>query len=149
MHVAPSRAHYLIGYTDMRCDDPRGQFYNWRTSRAMIVRADGSARREIGSSAIANENSWTSFVRWWPDGRAVINTACESPENYAWEKEHRTFRMTEGNWLTDGCLVDNKDYMVYIAEKDGSNPRRVDEDPRHTFQFIPTWSPDGQWDLTL
>lgn len=223
-----SRSKYLLGYTEMRCDDDRGQFYNWRTRRAMIVRADGSQRREVGSSAITNENSWTSFVSWWPDGRAVINASWESPENYAWEKEHRTFRMTEGNWLTDGCLVDiatgravnvtavervsnynpgltpwpgdpsratfaplineiqhpfvmdsdgrnkkdlssgkdeftygcnvspdgqrityNKNYLVYIADKDGSNPRRVDEDPTHTFQFIPTFSPDGQWLMFL
>lgn len=218
------RGEYLIGYTDMKCDDPRGQFYNWRTRRAMIIRADGSDRREIGGSWITDENHWTGFVRWWPDGRAVVNIAWESPEKYAWEKEHRTFRMTEGNWLVDSCLVDihtgemvnltavervsnynpglapwpgdphrvtfapivkglqrpyvmdidgrnkkdlssgpdgftygcsvspdgqhiayNKNYLVYIAEKDGSNPRRVDEDPNHTFQFIPTWSPDGRW----
>ena len=72
----------------------------------MIIRADGSDRQEIGSCAIANENSWTSFVPWWPDGRVVISTAWESPENFAREKEHRTFRMTEGNWLLDSCLVD-------------------------------------------
>lgn len=226
--AATTRSNYLLGYTEMRCDDARGQFYNWRTRRAMIVRADGSKRREIGSSAITNENSWTGFVSWWPDGRAVINTSWESPENYAWEKEHRTFRMSEGNWLTDCCLVDvateqminvtavervsnyspglapwpgdpsratfaplingiqhpfvmdsdgrnkkdlssgtdeftyacnvspdgqqityNKNYLVYLAEKDGSNPRRVDENPRHPFQFVPTFSPDGQWLMFL
>jgi Tol biopolymer transport system component len=222
------RGRYLIGYTDMKCDDPRGQFYNWRTRRAMIVRADGTGRREIGAHLIANENTWTGFGRWWPDGRAAVGVAWESPENYAWEKEHRTFRMTEGNWLLDGCLVNidtgeavnltavervsnynaglapwpgdptkatfapivngtqrpyamdadgrnkrdlssgpegftygcnvspdgqhityNKNYLVYVADKDGSNPRRVDEDPAHTFQFIPTWSPDGQWVMFL
>ena len=222
--LVTDRSRYCIGYTDMQCDDPRGQFYNWRTRRAMIVRADGSDRREFGASLIKDENTWTSFVRWWPDGRAVVAVAWESPENYAWEREHKTFRMTEGNWLVDCCLVDihtgemvnltavervsnynpglapwpgdhnrvtfapivnglqrpyvmdidgrnkkdlssgpegftygcsvspdghriayNKNYLVYIAEKDGSNPRRVDEDPNHTFQFIPTWSPDGRW----
>ena len=222
------RSKYLIGYTDMKCDDPRGQFYNWRTRRAVIIRADGTGRRELGSAWITDENHWTGFGGWWPDGRAVVGVAWESPENYAWEKEHKTFRMTEGNWLLDGCLVDidsgemvnltavdrvsnysaglapwpgdpkrakfaplingiqhpfvmdidghnkvdlssgeegftygaavspdglhiayNKDYLVYIADKDGSNPRRVDEDPTHTFQFIPTFSPDGQWVLFL
>ena len=222
------RANYLIGYTDMQRDDPRGQFYNWRTRRAMIIRADGSGQREIGSSWITTQNHWTGFGGWWPDGRAIVNVSWESPENYAWEKEHKTFRMTEGNWLIDGCLVDlrsgemvnltavdrvssynaglapwpgdptrakfaplingiqhpfamdidghnktdlssgeegftygasvspdgqliayNKNYLVYIAEKDGSNPRRVDEDPAHTFQFVPQFSPDGQWVLFL
>lgn len=223
-----NRANYVIGYTDMQCDDPRGQFYNWRTMRAMIVRADGSGRREIGASLITRTNSWTQFAGWWPDGRrAILHSSWESEENYLWEREHRTFRMTEG-WLVDCCLVDiitgaarnvtaverisiynvglspwpgdparatfgplingiqhpfvmdvdgqnktdlssgkdgftygcnvspdgrrityNQDYLVYVAEKDGSKPRRVDEDPKHTFQFIPTWSPDGQWILFL
>ncbi len=226
---ATSRSHHLIGYTDLQCDDPRGQFYNWRTSRAMIVRADGTGRREIGASLITRPNQWTQFAGWWADGRqAIINCAWESEENYLWEREHKTFRMTEGNWLLDGCLVDltagaarnvtavervsnynagltpwpgdparatfaplingiqhpfvmdsdgrnkkdlssgkdgftygcnvspdgqrityNKDYLVYIADHDGANPRRVDETPGHTFQFIPTWSPDGKWILFL
>lgn len=223
------RSRYLIGYSDKQCDDPRGQFYNWRTSRAFIVRADGTGRREIGASLITRSNSWTSFAGWWSDGRqAIIGSAWESEENYLWEREHQTFRMTEGNWLLDGCLVDiytgatrnvtavervsnynagvtpwpgdptratfaplingiqhpfvmdadgrnkkdlssgkdgftygcnvspdgqrityNKSYLVYVAEKDGANPRRLDEDPTHTFQFIPTWSPDGRWILFL
>lgn len=226
--LAQSRSKYVIGYTDMKCDDPRGQFYNARTCRAMIVRADGSERREIGASLIAKPNSWTQFASWWSADQATIHISWESEENYLWEREHKTFRMTEGNWLVDCCLVDittgavknltavervsnynvgirpwpgdptratfaplingiqhpfvmdsdgrnkkdlssgkdgftygcnvspdgqrityNKDYLVYVADKDGSNPRRVDEDPKHTFQFIPTWSPDGRWLMFL
>ncbi len=223
-----SRASYLIGYTDSQCDDPRGQFYNSRTARAMIVRADGTGRREIGAALITRPNSWTSFAGWWADGRrAIINSSWESEDNYLWEREHKTFRRSEG-WLLDGCLVDiqtgaavnltavervsnynpglspwpgdptratfapligeiqhpyvmdsdgrnkrdlssgpdgftygcsvspdgqrityNKSYLVYIADKDGANPRRVDEIPEHTFQFVPTWSPDGKWVLFL
>ena len=71
-----SRANYLIGYTDSQCDDPRGQFYNWRTARAMIVRADGTGRREIGASLITRSNSWTQFAGWWSDGRqAIVSSA--------------------------------------------------------------------------
>jgi hypothetical protein len=69
---AVNRANYVIGYTDMQCDDSRGQFYNWRTSRAMIVRADGSGRREIGASLITGTNTWTQFASWWPDGRRAV-----------------------------------------------------------------------------
>lgn len=222
------RAQYTLGYTEMQRDDPRGQFYNWRTKRAVVCRADGTQRREIGQEWLTEENRWTQFAGWWPDGRAIISVAWESPENYAWEREHQTFRMTEGNWLLDGCLVDledgallnltavervsnynaglapwpgdpararfsplikemqrpyamdidgknkidlsageegftypasvspdgtriayNKDYLVYVADKDGGNPRRVDEDPAHPFQFVPQFSPDGQWLLFL
>ena len=222
------RSRYLIGYSDKQCDDPRGQFYNWRTSRAFIVRADGTGRREIGASLITRPDSWTGVGGWWTDGRQVIvGVAWESEENYLWEREHKEFRHTEG-WLVDGCLVDihtgatrnltavervsiynagltpwpgdptratfaplingiqhpfvmdadgrnkkdlssgpdgftygcnvspdgtrityNKNYLVYVADKDGANPRRVDETPGHTFQFIPTFSPDGEWILFL
>lgn len=226
---AANRESYLIGYTDSQCDDPRGQFYNSRNARAMIVRADGTGRREIGASLITRSNSWTSFSGWWPDGRqAIVGSCWEREENYLWEREHQTFRMTEGNWLLDGCLVDihtgtvrnltavervsnynaglkpwpgdptratfaplineiqhpfvmdsdgrnkrdlssgkdgftygcsvspdgrhityNKNYLVYLADADGANPRRVDETPGHIFQFVPTWSPDGKWILFL
>ena len=228
MESAQSRAQYVIGYTVMRCDDPRGQFYNARTSRAMIVHADGTGQREIGASLIDRPDTWTQFASWWSERQASVHVSWESEANYLWEREHKTFRMTEGNWLVDACLVDittgaaknltmvervsnynvgvrpwpgdptratfaplineiqhpfvmdsdgrnkrdlssgqdgftygcnvspdgqriayNKSYLVYVAEKDGSNPRRVDEDPAHTFQFIPTWSPDGKWLLFL
>ncbi len=223
-----NRAAYLVGYTEARCDDPRGQFYNWRTSRAQVVRADGTDRREIGAHLITRENQWTNFGGWWTGGtEAIVSLAWESEANYLWERAHRTFRHTEG-WLVDSCLVDlatgaarnltavervsdynaglapwpgdpsratfaplidgvqqpfamdadgrhkrslahgpvgftyganvspdgrhlayNKSYLVYIAGADGANPRRVDETPGHTFQFIPTWSPDGRWLLFL
>jgi len=227
-HADTDRSRYLIGYTDMQRDDPRGQLYNWQTQRAMVVRADGADRRELGSAWLTEPFRWTQFGGWWPDGRAMVSMAWESPENYAWEREHQTFRMVEEHWLLDGCVVDlatgamtnltavervshynalgkpwpgdatrvgfsalingamrpfsmasdgrdkkdlssgpegftygasvspdgrlityNKDYLVYVAEQDGSNPRRVDEDPAHGFQFVPQFSPDGRWVLFL
>lgn len=96
----------LIGYTESRNDIEGGQFLNWETSRACVVRADGTGRRVLGEELIQKEHSWTQFAGWSPDGRqAVILSLWESPENAAWEREHRTFRMTEG-WLVDTCLVD-------------------------------------------
>jgi len=218
------RHQYWIGYSDRRCDDPRGQFYNGRTQRAMIVRADGTGRREIGHSLIKDENTWTQFVGWWPDGRAVILCAWESPENFAWERQNKRFRFDKGGWECDVCIVDVdtdqvanltavdrvshwnvgmqpwpqdpsrasfaaliegsirpftmdldgrhkrqivsgegkftygvqpspdgqriaylQDYKLFVADSDGSNARRVDEDPKHDFQFAVAWSPDGQW----
>jgi Tol biopolymer transport system component len=96
----------LIGYTEGRNDLPDGQFANWVTHRACVVRADGTGRRVLAEDLVRTENSWTQFAGWSPDGnQAVIITLWESPENAEWERSHRTFRMTEG-WLVDTCLLD-------------------------------------------
>ncbi len=95
-----------IGYTEGRNDLPNGQFYNWQTNRACIVRSDGSERTELAVELIDRAHSWTQFAGWSPDGKqAIVGSFWESPENAAWERDHKTFRMTEG-WLADMCLVD-------------------------------------------
>ena len=99
-------ARTLVGYTEARCDDPRGQYYNTRTQRAMWVHADGTARREVGKSLITREHQYTQFAGWWPDGRAKILVGWESEENGIWEHGHRDFRFLDCHWLVDTCLVD-------------------------------------------
>lgn len=97
-----------IGYSEGRNDLPEGQFPNWSTKRACIVKADGTGRREIASELAQRQNSWTQFGGWSPDGhQAVVLSLWENPQNAAWEREHKTFRMTEG-WLVDTCLVDHQ-----------------------------------------
>ena len=104
----------LVGFSDSRCDDPRGQTYNWRTKRAMVVAADGTGTREVGRSLIDQPDVWTQFAEWSPDGRiAVVHRTWESDENFAWERANKQFRMKggtgepgSGGWLLDSCLVD-------------------------------------------
>ena len=96
----------LIGYSEGRNDLPEGQFANWVTKRACVVRADGTGRQVLGEELIKQQHSWTQFAGWSPDGKqAVVLSQWESPENAAWERAHKTFRMTEG-WLVDTCLLD-------------------------------------------
>ena len=96
----------LIGYTEGRNDLEGGQFVNWRTNRACVVRSDGTGRKVLAEELTRTENLWTQFAGWSPDGRqAIVLSLWESPENAAWEREHRTFRMTEG-WLVDACLLE-------------------------------------------
>jgi hypothetical protein len=96
----------LIGYTEGRNDIADGQFANWITNRACLVRADGSGYKQLAEELLAKENAWTQFGGWSPDGsHAIILSLWESPENARWEREHKTFRMTEG-WLVDTCLLD-------------------------------------------
>lgn len=98
---------FLVGYTDSQCcNDPRGAFYNGPT-RAMIVRADGTGRREVGASLITRDGQRTQFAGWWPDGRHMnILSSWESEENGIWEIEHKEFRILDGHWLVDSSLVD-------------------------------------------
>lgn len=96
----------LIGYTEGRNDLPDGQFANWKTHRACLVQANGEGRRLVAPELASRENSWTQFAGWSPDGKqAIVLSLWESPENAAWERANKTFRMTEG-WLVDSCLVD-------------------------------------------
>ncbi len=101
-----------IGYTEGRNDLPGGQFFNWITNRACVIRADGTERRVLAEELTRKPNAWTQFAGWSPDGRtAIIGSFWESPENAAWEREHKTFRMTEG-WLADICLMDFPDGTI-------------------------------------
>lgn len=101
----PAPIHW-IGYTEGRNDLPGGQFENWVTSRACIVKADGAGRRVFAEELTRKPHSWTQFAGWSPDGKkAILGSHWESPENAAWERAHKTFRMTEG-WLSDACLLD-------------------------------------------
>lgn len=97
----------LIGYTELCTDMPGGRAANVFTMRAMVVRADGTGRREVAPQLVTNANSWTQFAGWSPDGRqAIVLSGWESSENATWEEEHRTFRMAPGAWLLDCWLVD-------------------------------------------
>ncbi len=211
-----------IGYTEFRTNLPEGRHANVRTMRACVVHADGSGLRVLAEELVRDADAWTQFAGWSPDGRyAIVGSGWESPENAAWEEEHRAFRMTEG-WRYDMFLVDvetgaienltavervseyntglfffpgdegklgfqalidgishpyvmdrdgknkrdvssgpegfaygysaspdgtqiayHKDYQVYVAAADGSNPLHIETG--NPFNFVPQWSPDGSW----
>jgi len=96
-----------IGYTELRTNLRGGRAANVFTMRACMVRADGSGRREVAPQLVTEENCWTQFAGWSPDGtRAIVQSGWESSDNAAWEEEHRTFRIAPGAWLLDACLVD-------------------------------------------
>lgn len=100
------RRSYWIGYSEGRNDLPEGQFANWVTKQACAIRADGTERRELAVQLGNQDSAWTQFSGWSPDGRsAVILHSWEDPSNAVWEREHKTFRFTQG-WLVDSCLVD-------------------------------------------
>jgi TolB protein len=97
----------LIGYTELRTDLPGGRHANVATTRATVVRLDGTGRRRIGEGLVREPDSSTHFAGWSPDGRlAIVGSGWESPENARWEEEHRQFRYTAEGWRYDVNLVD-------------------------------------------
>jgi Tol biopolymer transport system component len=217
----------LIGYTELRTNLPGGRHANVRTMRAAVVQADGGGQKQVAQELASQPDAWTQFSGWSPDGRtAIVIRGWQSPENAAWEEEHKTFRFTPEGWLLDSYLVDlasgqatnvtsiervsfynsglffwpgdatrlgftalidgnshpfrmnrsgrnkqdltsrskefaygfssspdgrriayHQNYQVYLADADGSHAARIDTG--QPFNFVPTWSPDGQWVLFL
>lgn len=95
-----------LGYTEHRTNLPGGRHANVSTGRACVIGLDGSERRELAADLDALPDTWTQFAGWSPDGQlAIVIQAHNSPENAAWEEEHKTFRHSEG-WLIDTLLLD-------------------------------------------
>jgi TolB protein len=106
-HAAEPTPSGLIGYTELQTNLPGGRHANVCTMRAVVVKADGSARRAIAESLADGPEAWTQFAGWSPDGKAaVVSRGWEDPENARWEDEHKTFRFGPGKWLLDSCLVE-------------------------------------------
>lgn len=97
----------LIGYSEHRTDLPGGRHANVRTMRAAVVRADGTGRKLVGEELAKADDTWTQFAGWSPDGKtAVVGVGWQSPENAKWEEENKQFRMEDGKWKYDSCLLD-------------------------------------------
>lgn len=102
-----AHARPRIGFTELRTNLPGGRHANVRTMRATVIAADGTEKRRVAEDLADGPDAWTQFAGWSPDGkRAIVSRGWQNPENAAWEEEHKTFRMTRGNWQVDACLVD-------------------------------------------
>jgi TolB protein len=96
----------LIGYTELRTNLPGGRHANVRTMRAALVKADGTGRRSLAEGLADEDDAWTQFAGWSPDGAtAVVGRGWQSPDNARWEEEHKQFRFAAGAWLYDAYLV--------------------------------------------
>jgi TolB protein len=103
----PSSTESLIGYNEHRTNLTGGRHANVVTNRAMVVKADGTERKSIGSDLLNEAGAWTQFAGWSPDGNtAVVLRGWESAENAQWEEQHKTFRFTPEGWLVDSYLID-------------------------------------------
>jgi TolB protein len=97
----------LVGYTELRTNLPGGRHANVRTMRAAVVTVGGTGRRLVGEELSREPDTWTQFAGWSPDGKtAIIGVGWQSPENAKWEEENKRFRMDEGRWRLDSCLLD-------------------------------------------
>ncbi len=73
----------------------------------MVVRLDGTGRRELAPKLAEPADTWTQFAGWSPDGMsALIGCGWEDPKNADWEEAHQTFRMVPGGWRYDAWLLE-------------------------------------------
>lgn len=94
-----------VGYTRYRTNLPT-RYANQVTMRAHVTGIDGGGPRAIAESLTVEPHSWTQFAGWSPDGRlAIVGRGWETPENAAWEEEHKEFRMTQ-DWTYDMYFLD-------------------------------------------
>lgn len=97
----------LIGYTELQTNLPGGRHANVRTMRARVVKADGTGPRPLAEGLANEPDTWTQFAGWSPDGRlAIIGRGWQSPENAAWEEQHKQFRFSKEGWSLDTFLHD-------------------------------------------
>src|SRR5262245_9210144 len=79
---AAELSSYQIGYTQFRTNLPAGRQANVVTRRAQMMRGDGTDRRQLGADLIPNQDTWTEFAGWSPDGKtAIIGNGFDSAEN--------------------------------------------------------------------
>lgn len=103
----PELPNLWIGYNEHRTNLPGGRLANISTNRAMIVKADGTERRQLGGELVNEPEAWTQFAGWSPDGRtAIVGRGWESVENAKWEEKNKTFRFNAEGWLYDTFLID-------------------------------------------
>ncbi len=103
---ADERPNYSLAYTVHRTDLP-GNSLNRATSRAFVVKADGSGTTELAPDLVTKPHQSTQFGGWSPDGRqAILYQMWDSPENGEWEDKHGRWRFSAAHWLQDLILVD-------------------------------------------
>src|SRR5262249_8211710 len=97
----------LIGYTEHRPDLPGGRHANVKTSRTVVVKADGTGRRVLAEELTREAGYSTQFVGWSPDGKAArLSCDWKSDEVGKWEEEHKDFRTTGEGVRHDAYLID-------------------------------------------
>lgn len=109
-----------LGFTLLQVNLPGGRQANVNTMRATMARADGTGEKLLAADLANKDNSWTQFAGWSPNGqKAIILAGWHSPENAAWEEEHKTFRFNAESRLLDTWLVDG-------STGNRTNPTAVD-----------------------
>ncbi|HEX3150836.1 MAG TPA: prolyl oligopeptidase family serine peptidase [Gemmataceae bacterium] len=105
--IKAAEAAPLIGYTELRTNLPGGRHANVRTMRTAVVSASGTAWKHVAEELAKDADAWTQFGGWSPDGKnAIVSVGWQSPENAKWEEENKQFRMDDGRWRLDSCLLD-------------------------------------------
>ena len=161
----------MIAYSEYRTDLSTGDACEASTLPC-VVNADGTGRRILARELKKDEYTAVYFQGWSVDGQsAKLVVLRKGPEVTKWEEEHKTYKpgVKSKRYLLDLAtgktslpppagpnvsvhgynLSPDRKSICYangdlcIASPDGSNAKHVSTG--NPFNFIPKWSPNGQW----
>src|SRR5207253_11458661 len=125
----------------------------WRLDQYLVDLATGKL---TNLTAVERVSEYNSGLFYWPNNpkklgfQALIagNSHPYSMDLDGRNKKNLTKESSEFAYgfsaSPDGQRISyHKSYQVYLADADGSNAQRVQTG--QPFNFVPQWSPDGQW----
>ncbi len=129
----------------------------WRTDWCLVDLATGKATNVTAVERGSNSNSGLCYWPGDPTKLKFVARVDGTPRLYRMDLDGKNKREVVKDYpdLVYGLSVSpdgkhsayTKDYQLFLADADGSNPRSANT--RHRFDFLPLWSPDGAWLLFL
>lgn len=124
----------------------------WLMDTWLVNMATGKATNITAVDRVSNYNSGLFF---WPNGskrlgfQALINGESK-PFSMKLDGTSKKDLSQQAGFAygfsasPDGLRIAyHQNYQVYLADADGKNAKKIETG--HPFNFIPLWSPDGQW----
>lgn len=118
--------------------------------------ADMQADTLLNITAVDRVSTYNSGLFFWPKdpnllGFTALIEGKSHPFSMALDGTNKKDLTTDSkqfsygfNASPDGSRIAfHQDYVIVIANADGSNPQKIDNG--NQFNFAPTWSPDGKW----
>lgn len=126
---------------------------NWSNDMHLVDFSTGETFNVTGVDRVSHYNSGLFF---WPNdsgqlGFTALINGNSHPFKMALDGRNKSDLSTGADQFTYGFssspdgtrIAYHKNYQIYLANSDGSKAQRIETG--NDFNFVPTWSPDGNW----